>query len=110
GPDILGWADLLAGPAEPLTFEAVPFDHPLWILFSSGTTGLPKAIVHGHGGVVLEHGKAVGLHLDVRPGDRLLWYTTTGWMMWNFLVGALLAGGTAVLHERTHRPTERDAV
>ena len=76
-----------------------PFDHPLWILFSSGTTGLPKAIVHGHGGVVLEHAKAVGLHLDVRPGDRLCWYTTTGWMMWNFLVGALLVGGTAVLYD-----------
>ena len=77
----------------------MPFDHPLWILFSSGTTGLPKAIVHGHGGVVVEHAKAVGLHQDVRPGDRLLWYTTTGWMMWNYLVGALLVGGTAVLYD-----------
>ena len=95
----IAWPELLAGPSEPLTFEPVPFDHPLWILFSSGTTGLPKAIVHGHGGVVLEHVKAVGLHLDVRPGDRLLWYTTTGWMMWNFLVGSLLVGGTAVLYD-----------
>ncbi len=93
------WSTLVEGPTTDLTFEPVPFDHPLWILFSSGTTGLPKAIVHGHGGVVVEHAKAIGLHLDVRPGDRLLWYTTTGWMMWNFLVGALLVGGTAILYD-----------
>ncbi len=95
----IDWPTLLAGPVEEIAFEPVPFDHPLWILFSSGTTGLPKAIVHGHGGVVIEHAKAIGLHLDVRPGDRLLWYTTTGWMMWNFLVGTLLVGGTAVLYD-----------
>jgi len=93
------WSTLVEGATTDLTFEPVPFDHPLWILFSSGTTGLPKAIVHGHGGVVVEHAKAIGLHLDVRPGDRLLWYTTTGWMMWNFLVGALLVGGTAILYD-----------
>ncbi len=110
GPGVLTWADLLAGPTEPLTFEPVAFDHPLWILFSSGTTGLPKAIVHGHGGVVLEHAKAVGLHLDVRPGDRLLWYTTTGWMMWNFLVGALLVGGTAVLYDGSPSHPDLDAL
>jgi acetoacetyl-CoA synthetase len=97
--DLLGGAGAGGGGAAPRPGEAVPFDHPLWILFSSGTTGLPKAIVHGHGGVVLEHAKAVGLHLDVRPGDRLLWYTTTGWMMWNFLLGSLLVGGTAVLYD-----------
>ena len=98
-PGELAWADLLAGPAEPLTFEPVPFDHPLWILYSSGTTGLPKAIVHGHGGVVLEHSKAIGLMFDVRPGDRMSWFTTTGWMMWNFLVGSMLVGGVPVLYD-----------
>ena len=98
-PGELAWADLLAGPAEPLAFEQVPFDHPLWILYSSGTTGLPKAIVHGHGGVVLEHSKAIGLMFDVRPGDRMSWFTTTGWMMWNFLVGSMLVGGVPVLYD-----------
>jgi acetoacetyl-CoA synthetase len=106
----LTWASLLEGPARELAFEPVPFDHPLWILFSSGTTGLPKAIVHGHGGVVVEHAKAVGLHLDVREGDRLLWYTTTGWMMWNFLVGALLVGGTAVLYDGSPMHPNPDAL
>jgi acetoacetyl-CoA synthetase len=98
-PGEMVWADLVAGPAQPLTFEQVPFDHPLWVLYSSGTTGLPKAIVHGHGGVVLEHSKAVGLHLDVRAGDRMFWFTTTGWMMWNFLVGSMLVGGIPVLYD-----------
>ncbi len=98
-PGEMSWADLVAGDPEPLTFERVPFDHPLWILYSSGTTGLPKAIVHGHGGVVLEHVKALGLMFDVRPGDRVFWFTTTGWMMWNFLIGSILVGGVPVLYD-----------
>ena len=93
-----GWDSLLAEPAA-LEFERVPFDHPLWVLFSSGTTGLPKAIVQGHGGILLEHLKKLNLHSNLGPGDRFFWYTTTGWMMWNFLVGGLLAQSAIVLYD-----------
>jgi acetoacetyl-CoA synthetase len=93
-----GWEDLLSEPAE-LSFERVPFDHPLWVLFSSGTTGLPKAIVQGHGGILIEQLKKANLHSDLSAGDRFFWYTTTGWMMWNFLVGGLLAGSAIVLYD-----------
>src|SRR5829696_5894880 len=93
-----GWDALLAEPAE-LSFERLPFDHPLWVLYSSGTTGLPKAIVQGQGGILLEHMKKARLHSDLSPGDRFFWFTTTGWMMWNFLVGGLLAGSTIVLYD-----------
>jgi acetoacetyl-CoA synthetase len=93
-----GWESLLAEPAE-LSFERLPFDHPLWVLYSSGTTGLPKAIVQGQGGILLEHLKKMRLHLDLGPGDRFFWFTTTGWMMWNFLVGGLLAGAAIVLYD-----------
>ena len=93
-----GWNELLAEPAE-LDFEQLPFDHPLWVLYSSGTTGLPKAIVQGQGGILLEHLKKANLHSDLSEHDRFFWFTTTGWMMWNFLVGGLLSGAAIVLYD-----------
>jgi acetoacetyl-CoA synthetase len=92
------WDEFTARPA-PLEFAAVDFDHPLYILFSSGTTGKPKPIVHGHGGILFEHAKALGLHFDLGPDDRFFWFTTTGWMMWNFCISGLLVGATVVLFD-----------
>jgi acetoacetyl-CoA synthetase len=92
------WSELEAGGGE-LEFEQVPFDHPLWVLYSSGTTGLPKPIVHGHGGILLEQLKKMHLHVDAQAGDRVFWFTTTGWMMWNFLVGVLLTEASIVLYD-----------
>jgi acetoacetyl-CoA synthetase len=94
------WGQVLElGKDGELAFERVPFDHPLWVLYSSGTTGLPKAIVQGHGGILLEQLKKGHLHLDAQTGDRLFWFSTTGWMMWNFLVGGLLTPASIVLYD-----------
>jgi acetoacetyl-CoA synthetase len=105
-PDLAGlrapilWEDLLGErSAAELSFEQLPFDYPLWVLYSSGTTGLPKAIVQGHGGILLEQLKKLNLHLDARDGDRVFWFTTTGWMMWNFLVGVLHTDASIVLYD-----------
>ncbi len=91
------YRDVAANPVAP-EVTAVPFDHPLWVLFSSGTTGRPKGIVHGHGGVVLEHLKAAALHADLGPGDVFFWQTALSWMMWNFRIAGLMCGSTVVCY------------
>jgi acetoacetyl-CoA synthetase len=95
----MDWSELERDGGGDLAFEQVPFDHPLWVLYSSGTTGLPKPIVHGQGGILLEQLKKQHLHLDAQAGDRVFWFTTTGWMMWNFLVGVLLTEASIVLYD-----------
>ncbi|MER5623780.1 acetoacetate--CoA ligase [Streptosporangium sp. NPDC002544] len=109
GVRTVSWAELRS-VAGPLDFEPVPFGHPLWIVYSSGTTGLPKPIVHGHGGVVLEHLKATSFHQDLGEDDVFFWYTTTGWMMWNYLVGGLLVGSTVVLYDGAATYPQTDAL
>jgi acetoacetyl-CoA synthetase len=101
-PGALAWDTVIDHPPVPageFAFEQVPFDHPLWILFSSGTTGLPKPIMHGHGGILLEQLKLQTFHMDLRAGDRMFFYTTAGWMMWNFLVSSPLLGVCPVLYD-----------
>jgi acetoacetyl-CoA synthetase len=99
GVRLLDWAGFGQPAAAGPEVTEVPFEHPLWVLYSSGTTGLPKPIMHGHGGVVLEHLKALALHQDLTGSDTFFWYTTTGWMMWNYVVGGLLLGATVVLYD-----------
>lgn len=97
---VIRWQDVLDTPApDGLTFTPVPFNDPIWVLYSSGTTGKPKAITHSVGGCLLEHLKALALHQDVRVGERYFWYSTTGWMMWNFALGSMLVGATLVLYD-----------
>ena len=97
-PDTTPWSQFVR-PGADLAFDPVPFDHPLWVLYSSGTTGLPKGIVQGQGGIVVEHLKMLALHSDFGPGDRFFWFTTTGWMMWNLLVSGLLTKAPIVLYD-----------
>jgi acetoacetyl-CoA synthetase len=103
------WSELLATPGE-LEFEPMAFGDPLWVLYSSGTTGLPKPILHGHGGMLLEHVKQLALHLDLGPGDRFFWFSTTGWMMWNLLVSGLAVGATIVLYDGNPAHPAADAL
>lgn len=109
--DVLEWDELLAAQSAdaPLEFERVSFDHPLWTLFSSGTTGLPKAVVHSHGGITLEHLKLHGLHLDTREGDRAMLMTTTGWTVWNCMVSALMVGASIVVTDGNPLHPDLDA-
>ena len=97
-PNAQMWQDLI-DTAAVLDFEQVPFDHPIWVVYSSGTTGLPKPLVHGHGGILLEFLKFLSLHMDLKSSDRFFWFSTTGWVMWNIMMGGLLTGATSLLYD-----------
>lgn len=103
------WEELMRQGGD-LVFEQVPFDHPIWVVYSSGTTGLPKALVHGHGGILLEFMKFLCLHVDLKPGDRFFWFSTTGWVMWNILQGGLLTGATSLLYDGSPGYPDMDVV
>jgi len=104
------WKEIMELNPEKLTYTRVPFQHPIWVLYSSGTTGKPKAITHSVGGILLEHLKALGLHQNCQPGDRFFWYSTTGWMMWNYANSALLHGSTVVLYDGAATYPDRKAL
>jgi acetoacetyl-CoA synthetase len=102
--------DELMNQGGDLVFEQVSFDHPIWVVYSSGTTGLPKPLVHGHGGILLEFMKFLSLHVDLKPGDRFFWFSTTGWVMWNIMQGGLLTGATSLLYDGSPGYPDMDVV
>lgn len=110
GENIISWEEIQSHPNVELEFERVPFAHPIWVLYSSGTTGKPKAITHSCGGILVEHYKAIGLHQNVKPSERFFWYSTTGWMMWNYANSTLLLGGTLAIYDGSPAFPEKDAL